>query len=106
MMRHEAARRPPPMVAPPLPAAPVQPPPSAVPAAPSVPDIAQMEQRLLARIPVTDDELRELMQARARTVQMALLEPGQIPAERVFILAPKPINTAAQGETRANFSLE
>jgi hypothetical protein len=60
----------------------------------------------MAQIPVTDDELRELMQARARAVQTALLESGQITTERVFILAPQPINTTAQGETRAHFSLE
>jgi hypothetical protein len=39
-------------------------------------------------------------------VQVALLESGQIPAERVFILVPHPINKDAPGETRANFSLE
>jgi len=106
MMRHENTQRPTPMAAAPPPAAPVQSLPTAAPPTPTAPDIAHMEQRLLAQIPVTDDELRELMQARARAVQMALLESGQIPAERVFILAPKPINNAAAGETRANFSLE
>jgi outer membrane protein OmpA-like peptidoglycan-associated protein len=65
-----------------------------------------MEERLAGEIKVTDDELRDLAQARAQAVRSALLESGQIPAERIFILAPKPINTAAQGETRANFSLE
>jgi hypothetical protein len=74
--------------------------------APSAPDAAQMEQKLLADTRVTDDELRELEQMRAKAVQTALLESGQIPPERVLILAPKPVNTAAQGETRANFSLE
>jgi len=47
-----------------------------------------------------------LAQARARTAQGGLLESGQIPAQRVFILAPKPINPAAAGEARVNFSLE
>jgi hypothetical protein len=60
----------------------------------------------LAEIRVTDDELRELEQKRARAVQTALLQSGQITPERIFILAPKPINAAAPGEARANFSLE
>jgi hypothetical protein len=106
MMRHENSPRPTPQAVTPPPAAPVQPPPSAAPSVPPAPDIANMEQRLLAQITVTEDELRELMQARARAVQTALLESGQVPAERVFILAPQPIPAAALGETRAHFSLE
>jgi hypothetical protein len=74
--------------------------------APSNPEVARMEQRLLADIRVTDDELRELEQMRAQAVRSALLELGRIPPERVIILAPKPINPATAGETRANFSLE
>ena len=65
-----------------------------------------MEQRLLAEIHVTDDELRELEQMRAQAVQGALLKSGQIAPERVFVLAPKPVDAAAPGEARANFSLE
>jgi hypothetical protein len=112
MMRHDNARRPPPNAAAPKLAAPTGPPPvetrvtPSAPSAPSAADRARMEQRLLAEIKVTDDELRELMQARARTVQAALLGSGQISAERIFILSTKAINNAAQGETRANFSLE
>ncbi len=109
LMRHEAVRGPSSMAAAAKPAATAKSASGAgaAPAAPGAADVAQMmEERLLAEIRVTDDELRELAQARARAVQSALLESGQIPAERIFILAPKPINTAAQGETRANFSLE
>jgi hypothetical protein len=75
-------------------------------AVPAGSDVAQMEERLLAGIQVTDDEFRALMQARARAVESALMESGQIPAQRLFILAPKPVNPTAKGETRANFSLE
>jgi hypothetical protein len=106
LIQHEPVKRIEPMAAVPKPVAPVQSTPAPAAGAPPAPDAAQMEQRLLADTRVTDDELRELMQMRARTVQSALLESGQIPPERVFILAPKSINSAAQGETRANFSLE
>ena len=106
LARRANARQSPLMAAAPKPAAPAQPPPASAPVAPPAPDVAQMEQRLLAKVQVTDDELRGLAQARARTAQGGLLESGQIPAQRVFILAPKPINPAAAGEARVNFSLE
>jgi hypothetical protein len=69
-------------------------------------EVGRMEERLLADIRVSDDDLRELMQARARAVQTLLLESGKIPADRVAIVAPKPINRSVKGEARANFSLE
>jgi len=106
LIQHESPTRTRAIAAAPSPIIPVQASPALKAVAPSTPDVAQMEARLLADIHVTDDELRELMQMRARAVQSALLESGQIPPERVFVLAPKPINPAAQGETRANFSLE
>jgi uncharacterized protein involved in outer membrane biogenesis len=73
---------------------------------PGAPDVAQMEQRLIEQITVTDDEMRELMQARAKAVQKALLDSGKVEPGRLFILAPKPVDTAAKGEARANLSLE
>jgi hypothetical protein len=97
---HKTAHPPAAVASAPKPAAPVQPPLAAG------PDAAQMEQRLLEQIPVTDDELRELMQARARAAQTALLQWGRIPGERIAILPSKALDAAAQGETRANFSLE
>jgi uncharacterized protein involved in outer membrane biogenesis len=96
---HKTAPPPAAVASAPKPAAPVQPPAAG-------PDAAQMEQRLLEQISVTDDELRELMQARARAAQTALLGSSRIPAERIAILPAKAINAAAQGETRANFALE
>jgi hypothetical protein len=104
---HEVVQSAPAKGAAPKSAAPIQPPANlAALSGASAPDLAQMEQRLLAQIPVTDDELRELVQARARAVQSVLLESGKIQPQRIFVLAPKPVNPAAQGETRAIFSLE
>ena len=67
------------------------------------PDVAQMAGALAAKIPVTDDELLELMKARAQAVQAMLMESGKVPADHVFVVAPKkPMN----GQARANFTLE
>jgi outer membrane protein OmpA-like peptidoglycan-associated protein len=68
--------------------------------------VARLEERLMADIRVSDEDLGELMQARARAVQRALLESGKVPAERVAIVGPKPVNRSVTGAARANFSLE
>ncbi len=43
--------------------------------------------KLVATIEVTDDDLRALADARAQAVRTWLIGPGQVPAERVFIIA-------------------
>jgi hypothetical protein len=80
--------------------------PVSTPSTPTSAESAQMEQRLVAGIRVTDDELRDLMQARARAVEAALVETGKVSADRVTILAPKSVNRTVKGEPRANFSVE
>lgn len=67
---------------------------------------AEMEARLLAFYPAGDAELRALAEQRGRRTQAWLLETGKVPAERVFLLAPKV--EAAKGEApgnRVDFSL-
>jgi hypothetical protein len=66
----------------------------------------QMEASLLAKIPISSDDLRALMQARARSVQAALVASGQVEGERLFILAPQPVSLNSQGQSRANLSLQ
>ena len=56
----------------------------------------QMEASLLAAIQISSDDLRALMQARARSVQAALVNTGKVEADRLFILAPAPISPAAK----------
>lgn len=51
--------------------------------------VPEMEKLILASIQVGDDELRLLAQQRAQTVKAWLLEQGKVPAERVFLLAPR-----------------
>jgi Domain of Unknown Function (DUF748) len=66
---------------------------------------SEMKKRLLTTIPVTDDDLRDLMQRRAQTVMDYILKPGKIEAERVSLVAPKEGELAASGEIRVNLSL-
>lgn len=64
-----------------------------------------MEGLLVEKVEVTDDEFRQLMTARARCVQDWLLQNGHVAADRLFLLAPKPVDAAYRGESRVNLSL-
>ncbi len=57
--------------------------------------VAQMEAAILANSEVSADELNALAQQRAQAARNWLVEQGGVPAERVFVLAPK---TEAPGE--------
>jgi uncharacterized protein involved in outer membrane biogenesis len=65
-----------------------------------------MEARIIETIEVTPDDFHALMQARADTVQNYLLQTGQVAAERLFIVAPKPVDTSLQGQSRVDLSLQ
>jgi len=65
----------------------------------------EMERRLMAAAPATDDDLRELMQQRTVSVQKFLLDTGKVTAERIFLVAPKPVDPNIKGLARATFSL-
>jgi len=67
--------------------------------------LEDIETRLASQLTVTDDELRNLMQERAKKVEAHLIQAGQIAPERVFRLAPKPFGQGYKGETRVNLSL-
>jgi hypothetical protein len=67
--------------------------------------LAQMEMELHAGTEVTPDDLRALMQARAQSVQRALLKTGKVEAERLFILTPKPAEAGARDQPRVILSL-
>jgi hypothetical protein len=66
----------------------------------------QVEARLTGAIQVSADEQRELVRARARTVQTLILKSGQVAPERLFIVTPKAPTTAAKGDARVNLSLD
>ena len=68
--------------------------------------LEELEQRLMTAAPATDDDLRELMQQRSLSVQRFLLDSGKVTAERLFPVAPKPVDPATKGMARATFSLD
>jgi len=67
--------------------------------------LEEMERRLMATSPATDDDLRELMQQRSASVQKFLLDTGKVTAERMFLVGPKPFDPNVTGMARATFSL-
>ena len=71
--------------------------------------VEDMEKLMLANLTVGEDELRTLATRRAQVVQGWLVEQGQIPLSRIFLL-PIQLGTAANGgadtgHNRVNFSL-
>ena len=64
-----------------------------------------METLIAAQIPVTEDAYAALMTLRARWVQDWLVQNGQVSAERLLLLAPKPVDASYRGESRAHLSL-
>ena len=71
--------------------------------------VPEMEQLMLANMQVTDADMRILADQRGQKVKDYLLESGRIPADRVFLLAPK---LSAEGikdkgkPTRVDFALK
>jgi hypothetical protein len=68
--------------------------------------LADAEAGIIETIEVTPDDFRALMQARADSVQKYLLQAGQVGADRMFIIAPKPVDPSYQGQSRVDLSLE
>jgi len=70
---------------------------------------AEIERALVARTKISDEDLRQLAERRGRVVRNWLVDKGQVPAERVFVLVSKldrevlaesttgPANTSATG---------
>ena len=70
------------------------------------PVLEEMEQRLSSVSPASGDDLRDLIRQRCESVQKYLLETGKVTAERIFLIAPKPTDSADKGLSRATFSLD
>jgi outer membrane protein OmpA-like peptidoglycan-associated protein len=71
--------------------------------------VEEMEKLMLANLSVGEDELRTLATRRAQVVQGWLVEQGQVPLSRIFLL-PVKLGTAAPGggevgQNRVSFSL-
>jgi hypothetical protein len=71
--------------------------------------VPEMETLMLTNAKVTDEDLRLLANARAQSAKEWIVTEGKVPAERVFIVAPKltPDGIKDKGKpTRADFSLK
>lgn len=69
----------------------------------------EMEKLMVTNAKVTDDDMRALADQRAQAVKEWLIHDGQIPAERVFIVAPKLDGGDIKDKgkvSRADFSLK
>jgi hypothetical protein len=51
--------------------------------------VPEMEKLMLDNAQVAEEDLRQLAEARAQAAKTWLVETGKLPAERVFIIAPK-----------------
>lgn len=72
----------------------------------AIADAADLENQLLQKMTVSDDDLRELMQSRAAQVQSYLLQSQKVTGDRLFVIAPRPIGPSFTGQDRVNLSLE
>jgi uncharacterized protein involved in outer membrane biogenesis len=69
----------------------------------------EMEKLMLASTQVTDDDLNELANQRAQAAKDYLTREDKVPLDRVFLLAPKPADPAAEGKgkpSRVEFALK
>lgn len=64
-----------------------------------------METLIASTIEVGPQELRGLLDARARWVQEQLLQSGKIQADRLFLVSPRTAEAGHQGESRVNLTL-
>jgi hypothetical protein len=67
--------------------------------------VEEMERLMLANLPATDDDLKQLARERAEQVQSWLLEQGGVPAGQLFLVPPKAAKDATPSAGRVDFSL-
>ncbi|MCL5096195.1 MAG: DUF748 domain-containing protein [Candidatus Omnitrophica bacterium] len=68
--------------------------------------VDDMESALATRTDVPPDRLRQLMQDRAKAVQVYLLSSGKVAAERLYLIAPKTPDASFKGQSRVNLSID
>ena len=64
-----------------------------------------METLLAEKVEIKQDELRQLMSARARWVQDWFVQEGQVDPERLVLASPKAVDATYQGESRVALSV-
>jgi Domain of Unknown Function (DUF748) len=71
--------------------------------------VPEMENLMITNAQVTEEDLRQLANRRAQAAKDYLVETGKVPAERVFLVAPKPGGEESKDKgkpTRAEFALK
>jgi hypothetical protein len=73
--------------------------------------VAEMEKLMMQYSKVSDDDLRQLASQRAQAVRDALLASGQVSADRLFIVAAKPLSPEERAKlkgkpNRVDFSMK
>ncbi len=68
--------------------------------------VEEMEKLMLANLPATDDDVRQLAQRRAENVQVWLIERGNVAPGRLFIVPPKVEADDKGKSSRVDFSLK
>jgi hypothetical protein len=66
--------------------------------------VAEMESLMLKNAQATDDDLRELANRRAQVVRDRLIASGQVTADRLSIVAAKPVSSEEQEKIKARTS--
>lgn len=67
--------------------------------------LEQIEEKLVSRIQISEEDQRDLITRRAQAVQSHLLKSEKVTPDRLFIVAPKRDNNASRGECRVNLAL-
>jgi hypothetical protein len=68
--------------------------------------VADMEKYLQEKAVITPADFQQLMQDRANKVQAYLLQTGKVTADRISVAAPKVVDAAYQGHSRADLGLQ
>jgi hypothetical protein len=66
--------------------------------------VAEMESLMLKNAQATDDDLRNLANRRAQTVQERLLASGQVTGDRLSIVGAKPVSSEEKEKAKAKLS--
>lgn len=66
--------------------------------------VAEMESLMLQHTHITEDDLRALANRRAQAVRDRLLVTGQVGADRLFLVAAKPVSVEAKDTAKAKSS--
>ncbi|HSE90127.1 MAG TPA: DUF748 domain-containing protein [Candidatus Binatia bacterium] len=66
--------------------------------------VSEMESLMLKNAQVTDDDLRDLANRRAQAVQNRLLATGQVTADRLSIVAAKPVSSEEKEKAKVKLS--